>query len=95
MKVNGQEFSAKGALRHEREVMTLLENRPDVIFRLDSDLRYIYVSPAVERNAGIRREHFLGKNVLEIRFPGYDPTALDAKCRQALRRGARAIGSLT
>src|ERR1700754_1051316 len=37
----------------EREFSTLVENSPDVICRLDRDLRYIYVSPMLERVAGV------------------------------------------
>jgi PAS domain S-box-containing protein len=55
------EQSEKDRRLSEREFSTLVENSPDVICRLDRDLRYIYVSPALEALTGVLNESFLGK----------------------------------
>ena len=89
MKLNGQEFPANGALRQEHEILALLENSPDLIFRLDSDLRFTYLSPAAERYTGVPRKQILGKRLLELQAPECEPPGLAAKCRQALDTGCQ------
>ena len=68
----------------EREFSTLVENSPDVICRLDRDLRYIYVSPMLERVAGVPKESFLGKTTRESATPGFDWESFDAACRKTM-----------
>jgi diguanylate cyclase (GGDEF)-like protein/PAS domain S-box-containing protein len=47
--------------RNEYELRTLVDNSPDLIFRLDRQLRYTYANPAYERLTGILRDQFLGR----------------------------------
>ena len=47
--------------RNEYELRTLVDNSPDIIFRLNCQLRYTYVNPAYERITGITKERFIGK----------------------------------
>jgi len=54
---------------HERDFDSVVERSPDIIARLDGNLRYMYVSPAVERYTGIRTESFLGKTNREMGMP--------------------------
>ena len=68
----------------EREFSTLVENSPDVICRMDRDLRYIYVSPMIERVAGAPKETFLGKTTRESAQPGFDWESFDAACRATM-----------
>ena len=70
--------------RREREFSALVENSPDVIYRLDRDLRYTYISPVIERYTGVGPERFLGKSVREIPVPEYDSESLVRRCNQAL-----------
>ena len=72
--------------RREREFSALVENSPDVIFRLDRGLRYTYISPVIERYTGIRPEGFLGKTVREIPVPGYDREGLVQRCLEAINQ---------
>lgn len=67
----------------EREFSTLVENSPDVISRLDRDLRYIYISPSLERSTGIPTNRFIGKTPREIALEGYDWESFEASCREA------------
>jgi PAS domain S-box-containing protein len=69
-------------LRSEREFSTLVENSPDIISRLDRDLRLIYVSPAIERPSSQTAEQFLGKSLNEVNLPGHDSQELAVNCRK-------------
>ncbi len=70
--------------RSEREFSRLVENSPDVICRLDRDLRYIYVSPAFEAVTGVPNVSFLGKTLRESAVPGFDWKAFAAACHAAI-----------
>lgn len=81
--------------RSEREFSTLVENSPDVISRLDRDLRYTYVSPTLERIAGVGTDEVIGKTPREIAVPGYDWSGFEASCREALTTGKTAVREFT
>ena len=53
------------ALR-ERQFATLVENSPDILSRLDRDLRFLYVSPIVERYTGVPAVNHLGFTAAEM-----------------------------
>ena len=67
----------------EREFSTLVENSPDVIARLDRDLRYIYISPSLERLTGVSTDHFIGKTPRQIALEGYDWDGFEKSCKEA------------
>jgi PAS domain S-box-containing protein len=71
----------------EREFSTLVENSPDIISRLDRDLRYIYISPSLERITGAPTERFIGKTQREASLPGYDWRDFETHCRSAFTKG--------
>ncbi len=73
--------------RREREFATLVENSPDVVFRLDRELRYLYINPAVERATGLQAQRFLGVTGREAGMPEDIWRPFEAMCRQALRTG--------
>jgi PAS domain S-box-containing protein len=66
----------------EHELRTLAEHCPDVIARFDSDLRHIYVSPAIQAITGLSPDTFIGKTNRELEMPD----ALVAEWEAALRR---------
>lgn len=73
--------------QREREFSTLVENSPDVIARLDRHLRYIYVSPTLQRVIGLSPEKLKGRTPTELgegdpEFHAYE--AFEECCRQAL-----------
>lgn len=70
-------------VRSEREFSTLVENSPDVICRLDRDLRYIYVSPNLKGIFGIAVDQFLGKRPGDVSVPDYDSNGFENSCREA------------
>jgi PAS domain S-box-containing protein len=57
------------AERREREFRTLAENSPDLIDRLDVQLRHLYVNPAASRAFGLPAAAFVGKTSEELGMP--------------------------
>lgn len=53
----------------EQEFKALVENAPDIIARLDKELRYLYVNPAVEAITGVSPEKLIGKTRAEYEIP--------------------------
>lgn len=53
----------------EREFKTLVENAQDIIFRLDDNLCYIYINPAITFFTGKDSKYFIGKEFKEAGFP--------------------------
>jgi PAS domain S-box-containing protein len=74
--------AAAALARRERQFATLVENSPDIFARLDRDLRYLYVSPVVERYSGIPADAHLGRTRTEAGMP----TALQPEWERAVRR---------
>ncbi len=61
---------AEEALRRRgQEFRALVENAPDVIARLDRQLRHLYVNPAIEKETGISPEAYIGKTFQELGMP--------------------------
>lgn len=77
----------------EREFSTLVENSPDIIARLDCDLRHIYISPRIERLTGISTDTFIGKTPTEIAVGGFDWKAYEDSCRAAINFKRQVEGS--
>ncbi|MEH2208622.1 MAG: EAL domain-containing protein [Nostoc sp.] len=55
--------------RRQQEFKALVENAPDIISRFNSQLRYVYVNPAIEKVTGISAETFIGKTNVELSLP--------------------------
>ena len=55
--------------RREQEFKALVENAPDIISRFNTQLRYVYVNPAIEKVTGISAETFIGKTNPELNLP--------------------------
>ena len=54
----GRVRSARALAERERQFATLVDNLPDIVFRLDIDLRYLYISAQIEQLLGIPPEKF-------------------------------------
>lgn len=52
--------------RHQQEFKALVENSPDIISRIDSELRHAYVNPAIEVATGLPVEFFIGKTHVDL-----------------------------
>ncbi|MFW6236407.1 MAG: response regulator, partial [Desulfovibrionales bacterium] len=55
----------------EQEFRALVENAPDVIIRIDPQLRIVYANPAMQASTGYPREWFLDKSIEEIGLPAH------------------------
>jgi PAS domain S-box-containing protein len=53
----------------ERELRSLTDNCPDILLRIDRDLRHVFVNATVEAATGLRREDFIGKTNRELGMP--------------------------
>ena len=53
----------------ESQFRTLAENSPDLIIRVNSDLKYLYVNSTIEEILGNPPEFYIGKNIEEIGLP--------------------------
>jgi len=55
--------------QHQQELKELIENAPDIIARLDRQLRYIYINSAAEKVTGMSPEIFWNKRNRELNIP--------------------------
>ncbi len=55
--------------RRQQEFKALVENAPDIISRFNTQLRYVYVNPGIEKVTGISAETFIGKTNAELNLP--------------------------
>ena len=79
---------AEAELFHrEQEFKAMVENSPDIVARLDRDLRYVYVNPAIERTIGLSPQHCLGKTRAEVGLPENVWKPWDAYCREVFETG--------
>jgi hypothetical protein len=77
--------------RREREFKALVENAPDIIARLDRELRYIYVNPAVEQATGLSPEMLIGKTRAEFGAPEEVYTPWQEATRQVFVTGKECL----
>lgn len=82
------EFSLRTA---QQQYQTLVENSPDMIRRFDTELRYIYVSPAVTRLMGMPAASFLGKTCREMGMPEPLVHAWETLAQRLLATGEKQI----
>lgn len=55
-------------MRREQEFKALVEHAPDIISRFNTELRYVYVNPAIEKATGISAQTFIGKTHAELKM---------------------------
>ena len=81
--VTEQRQREQAARAREEQLQTLLAHTPDIISRFGSDLRFIYMSPAVEALTGIPPEAWIGKT--------HEEAGLSAEIAEQLRASLRKI----
>lgn len=79
--------------QREREFKTLVENAPDIIARLDCNLRYLYINRAVESTLGMNPSAFAGRNGSELGLPAPMVQATSAAASAALSSGSETLAS--
>ncbi|HEY9833395.1 MAG TPA: PAS domain S-box protein [Stenomitos sp.] len=55
--------------RREQEFKALVEHAPDIITRLDRELRHVYINPAITQATGLLPETFIGKTNRDLEMP--------------------------
>lgn len=73
--------------RREREFETLVENSPDIISRIDRNMRHVYVNPAIEKLAGLKASAYPGKTNAELGLPASVVRAWDDAASAAFSTG--------
>lgn len=73
--------------RREREFKTLVENSPDIISRIDRNMRHLYANPAIERLTGLKAPAVLGKTKAELGMPRSVVRAWDDAAQAAFTTG--------
>ena len=74
---------------------TLVAHLPDLVFRLDHELRYLFVSPLIEGWTGIPPEKFIGKTGREMEMEGAAWDLFEAAALRVLSRGQPEAVSFT
>ncbi len=67
--ITDRKFMEEALRQRERQYRLLAENVTDVIFGLDADLRYTYVSPSDETLRGFKRAEVLGRPINDFLVP--------------------------
>ncbi|MGZ9057770.1 MAG: hybrid sensor histidine kinase/response regulator [Burkholderiaceae bacterium] len=83
----GRVRSTRALAERERQFAALVDNLPDIVFRLDIDLRYLYISAPIEQLLGIAPEEFRGKTNLEAGLSAQLTDPIERACRRALKSG--------
>jgi PAS domain S-box-containing protein len=73
--------------RREQELRAVVEAAPDVIIRVDRDLRYVYVNPAFESVMGVPSDAMLGRTIGEMGMARPVADALRLTVRQVFATG--------
>jgi PAS domain-containing protein len=71
----------------EQEFQALVENSTDVIARIDEQLRYVYINPAIKQVTGIPVSALIGKNAAELGFPRQIYAEWEEKLQQVFNSG--------
>lgn len=69
--IRGDEIELDRLRREEIHLRTLVENVHEVIWEINADLNFTYISPMVRAIRGRAQEDYLGRNVREIVPPQY------------------------
>lgn len=73
--------------QREREFKTLVENAPDIIARLDRNLRYLYINRAIESTLDMNPASFVGRTGAELGLPASMLAAISNAAHAALSSG--------
>jgi PAS domain S-box-containing protein len=78
-----------------RQFRRLAENAPDIVMRLDADLRYSYVNPIVEEYTGLAPGALLGKTNQEVGIFEKNVQSWEASLRQVFSTGRTTMKEFT
>ncbi|WP_151636663.1 hybrid sensor histidine kinase/response regulator [Noviherbaspirillum aerium] len=73
--------------RRELEFKTLVENSPDIISRIDREMRHLYVNPSIEKLFKLPHQSYIGKTKTELGLPEDIVQRWDDAARKAFDSG--------
>ncbi|MBD1909730.1 MULTISPECIES: PAS domain S-box protein [unclassified Leptolyngbya] len=73
--------------QHRQQFRTLAENSPDIISRMDRQMRHVYVNSAIARATGISPDVFIGKTHDDLNIPAHLRRDWQARLRQVFATG--------
>jgi PAS domain S-box-containing protein len=71
--------------KQQQQFIALVENSPDIIVRLDPQLRHLYINPAIEKETGIPSPEFIGKTIYEMGFPKEVAVLFEQSAQQVMQ----------
>ena len=71
--------------RRQQEFKALVENATDIISRFNTQLRYVYINPAIEKVTRISAATFIGKTNAELNLPEEFCRIYDHKLQQVFQ----------
>ncbi len=86
--ITGRKRAEDAVRESERKLRILADNMSDVVWSVNPDLRYTYVSPSIERLRGFRVEEMLGRHIQDGLTPetfAYAYRLILAACDSAAR----------
>ena len=83
----GRVRSVRALAERERLFTALVKNLPDIVFRLDLELRHLYISAQVEELTGIPAQAFIGKTKREAGLSASLTDPIERASRRALKSG--------
>ncbi len=79
----------------EREFRSLADNTPDILTRIDRDLRHVFVNAAIKRATGRSPDEFLGKTNRELGMPSDVCDLWEAAIRDVFKHGLQKLVDFT
>lgn len=89
--ISDRKYAEEELYHREQEFKALVDNAPDIIARLDKELRYLYVNPAVEATTGVSPEKLIGKTRAEYGIPEEVFTPWQETTRQVFVTGQECL----
>ena len=68
-----EKITSQALKSSERQLRSLTENLPDIIFRVDRKGNYSYINQAVERTLSIKAEDMIARTVSRLKMPESSP----------------------
>jgi PAS domain S-box-containing protein len=75
--------------KRQQEFVALVENSPNVILRLDLQMRHLYINPVAESISGVPLAAFLGKTFRELGFPEKNVDMEETAFKELLATGQK------
>lgn len=73
--------------KRQQEFIALVENSPNVIARIDRQMRYLYANPASEKRSGLPPTELIGKTACSMGFPQNNIELAQAAVKKLLETG--------